>query len=93
MDIATTRAIVAIMSVVGIIAIAGGMFYYTIPAGSKDFFLIVLTFLVAKIGTVYDFFFGSSQGSAEKTNIIENLTAAPAGSTTTTTKTDTVKTP
>jgi hypothetical protein len=79
MNTATTRAIVAIMSVIGIISIAGGMFYYTIPVGSKDFFLIVLTFLVAKIGTVYDFFFGSSQGSADKTGIIQNLTGPPKG--------------
>jgi hypothetical protein len=75
MSIEFTRGVIAILSVIGIITIAGGMFYYTIPAGSKDFFLIILTFLVAKIGTVYDYFFGSSQGSADKTGIINNLTA------------------
>jgi hypothetical protein len=73
----TTRAIIAVLSVIGIIAIAGGMFYYQIPEKSRDFFLIILTFLVAKIGTVYDFFFGSSQGSADKTGIIQNLTKVP----------------
>jgi len=88
-----TRGIIAILSVLGIIAIAGGMFYYKVPPESKDYFLIVLTFLVAKIGTVYDYFYGSSQGSSDKTGIIESLTAAPAGTTTTTTKTDTVKSP
>jgi hypothetical protein len=70
----TTRAVIAILSVIGIIAIAGGMFILQIPDGSKEFFLIILTFLVAKIGSVFDFFFGSSQGSADKTSIISNLT-------------------
>jgi hypothetical protein len=75
----TTRAVIAVLSVLGIIGIAGGMFYYEVPTESKDYFLIVLTFLVAKIGTVYDFFFGSSQGSADKTGIIQNLTGPPKG--------------
>jgi hypothetical protein len=88
-----TRGIIAIVSVLGIIGIASGMFYYKVPPESKDYFLIVLTFLVAKIGTVYDYFYGSSQGSVDKTDIIGNLTAPTAGTITTTTKTDTVKTP
>jgi hypothetical protein len=74
MTIEFTRGIIAVLSVLGIIGIAGGMFSWTIPEGSKDYFLIILTFLVAKIGTVYDYFFGSSQGSADKTGIIKNLT-------------------
>lgn len=85
MDKDFTRGVIAILSVIGIISIAGGMFYYTVPAGSKDFFLIILTFLVAKIGTVYDFFFGSSQSSSDKNNIISNLTAPVLGTTTVTT--------
>ncbi len=84
----STRSAIAILSVIGIIGIAAGMFYYTIPVGSKEFFLIILTFLVAKIGTIYDYFFGSSQGSDDKTNIISNLTTPPAGTTTTTVVTD-----
>ena len=74
MSIEFTRGIIAVLSVLGIIAIAGGMFILEIPDGSKEFFLIILTFLVAKIGSVFDFFFGSSQGSADKTGIIKNLT-------------------
>jgi hypothetical protein len=80
-----TRGVIAVLSVLGIIAIAGGMFYFRVPAESKDYFLIVLTFLVAKIGTVYDYFYGSSQGSVDKTDIIGNLTAPPVGTVTTTT--------
>lgn len=76
----TTRAIVAVISVIGIIGIGCGMFYYKIPSESKDFFLIILTFLVAKIGTVYDYFYGSSQSSSDKNNIISNLTAPQNGS-------------
>ncbi len=81
MDKETTRAIIAVLSVIGIILIAVEMFFFKVPIESKDFFLIILTFLVAKIGTVYDFFFGSSQSSADKTAIIDkqastiNLTA------------------
>jgi hypothetical protein len=74
MSIEFTRGIIAVLSILGILGVAGGMFYFEIPEGSKDYFLIVLTFLVAKIGTIYDYFFGSSQGSADKTGIINNLT-------------------
>lgn len=71
----TTRGVIAILSVIGILFISTQLLFYKVPPESKDFFLIILTFLVAKIGTVFDFFFGSSQGSATKNETIASLAA------------------
>jgi hypothetical protein len=71
----TVTGILAVLSLIGILAIGGGLIYFTIPIASEKYFLIFLTFLVTKIGTVYDYYFGSSSGSADKTEIINNLTA------------------
>lgn len=46
------------------------LFVTEIPSSNRDAFMMILGFLVAKGGTVVDWFFGSSKGSADKTEAL-----------------------
>jgi len=65
------RGALGLLLLVVIAGIGGSLLLIPIPDGSKDFFLIILTFLIAKGGTVYDFYFGSSQSSSEQKSIMQ----------------------
>jgi len=76
----TVQGILSILTLLAIVGIGGGLFYYQVPLSGREYFIIILTWLVTKGGTSYDYYFGSSQGSADKTSIINNLTSAANGS-------------
>ena len=65
------RGALGLLLLIVIAGIGGSLLILPIPEGSKDFFLIILTFLIAKGGTVYDFYFGSSQSSSEQKSIMQ----------------------
>lgn len=44
----------------------GKLFGVEVPAGNKDALMMIVGVLVAKFGTIVDYFFGSSKGSADK---------------------------
>jgi hypothetical protein len=71
----TVQGILSVVTVTGILALAGGLFVIKIPAESREFFIIVLTLLVAKVSDVFSYYFGSSQSSQVKNETIANLTA------------------
>ena len=71
----TVQGLLAVFTVGGVLALAGGLFVVKIPEESREYFIIILTLIVAKVSTVYDYFFGSSQSSAVKNETISNLTA------------------
>jgi len=73
------KGIIAVVSVVGVLGIAGGLFFVSIPDDREKYFLIILTFLLAKTGTIYDYLWGSSQSSSDSKKIIQNLTAPTNG--------------
>jgi hypothetical protein len=51
------------------------LFFCPFPAGSKDVLLIVVGALITIVKDVYGYYFGSSEGSARKTELI----AGPQG--------------
>jgi predicted MFS family arabinose efflux permease len=71
----TVQGVISILTIVGILSLAGALFFAQVPDESREYFIIILTLLVAKVSTVFDYHFGSSQGSATKTDIIQNLTS------------------
>ena len=44
-----------------------------IPAANKDAIMMVIGMLVAKVGTIVDWFFGSSKGSSDKTALLDKM--------------------
>lgn len=71
----TTQSVLSVITVLGLLAIGGGLFFFNIGDKSREYFLIILTLLVAKVSTIYDYYFGSSQSSSVKNETIANLTA------------------
>jgi hypothetical protein len=49
-----------------------------LPAAGKDVLLILVGVVASRFGSVYDFYFGSSAGSKEKTDIINSSRAGTA---------------
>lgn len=56
--------------VVGFFFILFVIFKMVLPEGNKDIGLLVIGALIAKFGDVVAYFFGSSKGSADKTEMI-----------------------
>jgi hypothetical protein len=56
--------------VIGFFSIIGIVFKLEMPQTNKDLGLIVIGALVAKFGDVVGYFYGSSKGSADKTELI-----------------------
>ena len=56
--------------VIGFFFILYIVFAKTMPESNKDLGLLVVGALVAKFGDVVSYFFGSSKGSADKTDAI-----------------------
>jgi len=71
----TIQGILSLITVLGIFALGIGLFFFNIATESKDYFVIILTLIIAKVSTIYDYYFGSSQSSAVKNETISNLTA------------------
>ncbi len=60
--------------VIGFFTILYIVFKVELPGGNKDIALILLGVLGAKFGDVVSYFYGSSKGSTDKTEMIHNST-------------------
>lgn len=67
--------------VVAMIAVVALLIFMPVPAINKDLLNIVLGVLISQFASVIQYFFGSSQGSKDKGDIISNQikTANPNG--------------
>lgn len=61
----------ALLLTVAILGLVYLMMYIPIPAGSKDVILLVIGGLLARLSDVLSFYYGSSEGSRSKTEIME----------------------
>lgn len=63
--------VLAIMSMVGLVALIWALLFINIPAGpARDILLVLSGALVAIVKDVYQFEFGSSRGSKEKNKLL-----------------------
>jgi len=70
-----TQSFLAIIAMLGFLAVTAFLLLTPVPEGNRDLFNICLIALVGFVSTAIGYFLGSSQGSARKTDIIA---AAPA---------------
>ena len=56
--------------VMSILVIIGLLIFYEMPAGNREPLLLILGTLVGSFSSVVNFFYGSSKGSADKTELI-----------------------
>jgi len=70
--------LMAIVSLLGFLAVVGLLMVRTIPPGNADFFNLALMALCGFVGTAFGFFLGSSLGSARKTELQAMGTAGNA---------------
>ncbi len=62
--------------ILGAIVIAGGfmltylLIFHEAPMGSREILSIAFGVILGKVGTVIDYFFGSSKGSTDKTEAL-----------------------
>lgn len=66
--------VVAAMVIASLIWCASRLFGSEIPAANRDMVVALISFLIAKAGTIIDYFFGSSKGSSDKSDIIASQT-------------------
>jgi len=59
---------VVVLGVLGVIAL---LVFFEMPTGNKDALLLVLGTLVASFSAVVGYFYGSSKGSADKTDLLK----------------------
>ncbi len=78
----------AIFTTVAFFALLGDIVFREIPTGSKDISFTMLGSVATAFGSLIQYYFGSSAGSARKTDMLQQ----PTTSTTTTTPTTEVKT-
>ena len=65
------------------VAVVGALFlliYIPMPPLSKDAILLILGGLLARLGDIYAFYFGSSESSQRKTELLGAQNAVPPGS-------------
>jgi len=55
---------------IGFFSILYIVFFFAMPEGNKDFGLLVIGALIAKFGDVVSYFYGSSKGSSDKTELM-----------------------
>jgi hypothetical protein len=67
----------AVLLVVGFFVLLGTLVYVTIPASNEKAMDIMLGALEMAFGTVVGYFFGSSKGSSEKTEMLNGSTDKP----------------
>lgn len=67
-----------VVAIVGItVFITNALLGGTVAEAGKDVLLVVVGVVVARFGSVYDFYFGSSSGSKEKTDALATPAASP----------------
>lgn len=62
--------VIALAVFVGLGYVTSKLFGIEIPANNREPLMLVIGFLIAKAGTVVDYFFGSSKGSSDKTDLL-----------------------
>lgn len=68
-----TPKILAYLAVGGFFAVLYALFVRTIPEGlPRDAFLVLLGTLTKIVGDLYNYYFGSSSGSARKTDMLQD---------------------
>lgn len=67
---AEERSILSLMMMVVVMAILMGIFTVEIPDNNKDMAYLVVGGLMGSFTTIIAFWFGSSKGSSDKTDII-----------------------
>lgn len=65
------KAWMALLVTVGLIAVIVALLYVEPKSGGKDALLIALGALVALVKDVYGYYFGSSEGSTRKTELLQ----------------------
>jgi len=68
-----TKGFKAYMALLITVAVIGTLFlliYIPLPPLSKDAVLLVLGGLLARLGDIYSYYFGSSEGSQRKTELL-----------------------
>jgi drug/metabolite transporter (DMT)-like permease len=61
------------MIALGFFVLIGLLLYKTVPEGNKDILNLVVGALIGSFTAIVGYFFGSSLGSSEKTDIISKL--------------------
>lgn len=63
--------VIAALVVGGLMWCTAKLFGAETPAANRDMIVSITSFLLAKAGTIVDYFFGSSKGSADKTDMLK----------------------
>jgi len=79
MNTEVIKGILSLLVVVGVGVCLWLLFYYPLPQGSRDIILIVIGALVATFKDIYGYYFGSSEGSTRKTELLTGGTGGNAG--------------
>lgn len=75
-----TKGFKCYMALLVTIAVIGALFvliYVPMPPPSKDAVLLILGYLCARLGDIYSYYFGSSEGSQRKTELMGVTNANP----------------
>jgi hypothetical protein len=65
------KAYMGLLVTLGLLAVVIALLYVEPKTGAKDALLITLGALVSLVKDVYGYYFGSSEGSSRKTEIME----------------------
>lgn len=65
-----TRNVLAIAALIIIALLIAGLFFVQIPDSAKDLINIALGFVAGYVGAVFNYYFGSSDGSRQKTALL-----------------------
>lgn len=71
-----TPAVLAVLVGLGFFAVLGAIIWRGLPEHGSEPLLVLLGALAGAFGTIVNFYFGSSAGSAEKTRLLAQATPA-----------------
>ena len=69
----TVGGIIALLSVLGLLAMATALLFITVPSANEKYFYIVAMALVSNVGTAFGYYLGSSKGSADKNELLSKI--------------------
>lgn len=75
----STRALLTILIVVILALLIAGLFFIKIPAENKDLVNIGLGFIAGMATTIVTYYFGSSDGSRRKTDMLADQATGKPG--------------
>lgn len=77
-----TKTMLAILIFFALVGCIAGLYLRELPPGARDILLVLLGVVAALVKDVYGYYFGSSDGSQRKTEllggIVDETSAAPA---------------